>query len=206
MPFIRTISNDPAADEELVTRYKQSSDPKILGLLYQRYMDLVYSVCLKYLKEPETAKDSVLAIFEELVQKLQKHPVEHFRPWLYTLAKNHCLMLLRSGKNHKTREFDPERMQLTDNLHLDEIMEKEGQLEKLQDCIKTLAGEQKLAIDLFYLQNKCYKDIEASTGLDWNKVRSLIQNGRRNLKICMEKNANPEGESRPEATKIKSGA
>jgi RNA polymerase sigma-70 factor (ECF subfamily) len=43
-------------------------------------------------------------------------------------------------------------------------------------------------VELFYLQNKCYKEIAEDTGMDWNKVRSHIQNGRRNLKICMEKN------------------
>jgi RNA polymerase sigma-70 factor (ECF subfamily) len=205
LSFIKNISNPSAGDEELVALYKQSSDPEILGILYQRYMDLVYSVCLKYLKEPENAKDSVLAIFEELVQKLQKHQVDHFKAWLYTLVKNHCLMQLRSGKNRKTGEFDPDRMQLTDDLHLNEVMEKEGQLEKLQNCIETLSAEQKLAVDLFYLKNKCYKEIETLTGLDWNKVRSLIQNGRRNLKTCMEKNTPRPGLSLLEAINIKSG-
>ena len=41
---------------------------------------------------------------------------------------------------------------------------------------------------MFYLENKCYNEIVEQTGMEWNKVRSLIQNGRRNLKICMDKN------------------
>ena len=51
----------------------------VLGELYQRYMDLVYGVCLKYYKETESAKDSVMLIFEELVSKLKKHEVENFK-------------------------------------------------------------------------------------------------------------------------------
>jgi len=150
-------------------------------------MELLYGVCLKYLKEPELAKDAVMSIFEELAQKLQKHEVDHFKGWLYTLAKNHCLMQLRSAKNIKTRALDPERVQMTEDLHLNGVLEKEGWLNRLSSCLDTLSPEQRSVVELFYLQDKCYKEIETITGLEWNKVRSHIQNGRRNLKICMEK-------------------
>ncbi|MFN2441009.1 MAG: RNA polymerase sigma factor, partial [Chitinophagaceae bacterium] len=99
MAFIKKISS-ALADKELVDQYKRSSDLTVLGELYQRYMELVYGVCLKYLKEPEDAKDCVINIFEELVSKLQKHEVENFKSWLYQLAKNHCLMRLRSEKRN----------------------------------------------------------------------------------------------------------
>ncbi|MGZ8524236.1 MAG: RNA polymerase sigma factor, partial [Chitinophagaceae bacterium] len=83
-------------DKELVDLYKQSGDLSVLGELYQRYMELVYGVCLKYFKDPETAKDAVMQVFEELVSKLKKHDVENFRGWLHQVAKNHCLMQLRT--------------------------------------------------------------------------------------------------------------
>ena len=150
-------------------------------------MDLLYAVCLKYLKEQETAKDAVMAVFEELASKLKKHEVDNFKGWLYMLTKNHCLMQLRSAKRFQTKEFDGERMQLTEDVHLNGMLEKESQLNGLEKCMETLSDEQRKMIDLFYLQEKCYNEISESTGLEWNKVRSLIQNGRRNLKICMEK-------------------
>ncbi|MBS1932610.1 MAG: sigma-70 family RNA polymerase sigma factor, partial [Bacteroidetes bacterium] len=99
MSFIKNISPKNISDHELVLLYKKSGNLTVLGELYQRYMELVYGVCVKYLKEPETAKDAVMAVFEELVPKLQKHEVDNFKGWLYTLAKNHCLMQLRSVKN-----------------------------------------------------------------------------------------------------------
>ncbi|HMH21115.1 MAG TPA: sigma-70 family RNA polymerase sigma factor [Puia sp.] len=188
MPFLKTILTHSAGDQELVALYRQSADLKILAALYQRYMELVYGVCLKYLPDPETAKDAVMAVFEELAQKLLRHEVENFRGWLYTLAKNHCLMQLRSSKRIKTSELDPERMQMEQDVHLNGMLEKEGHLDKLSKCLETLSPEQKSTVELFYLQDKSYKEIEKLTGLDWNKVRSLIQNGRRNLKMCMEKN------------------
>lgn len=187
MSFIKKISTPYLTDPELIALYKQSGNLEVLAQLYQRYMDLLYGVCLKYLKEPEPAKDAVMAIFEELALKLQRHEVENFRGWLYTLAKNHCLMQLRSAKHLQTKELDPDRMQLTEDVHLNNMLEKESKLNGLEKCLETLATEQKKAIELFYLQHKCYKEISEITGTEWNKVRSLIQNGKRNLKICIEK-------------------
>ncbi len=174
-------------DKELVDLYKQSGDLSVLGELYQRYMELVYGVCLKYFKDPETAKDGVMQIFEELVSKLKKHEVENFRGWLHQLAKNHCLMQLRTPKNLKTVEFKTDLMQTEENVHLNGVLEKEENFKKLEHCIGELTNDQQAAIRLFYLEEKCYNEIVEITGQEWNQVRSFIQNGRRNLKICMER-------------------
>lgn len=161
---------------------------EVLAVLYQRYMDLLYGVCFKYLKDGETARDAVMQIFEELVQKLNRHEVENFKSWLYTLAKNYCLMQLRTPKNLKTTDFKVDFMQTEDEVHLNGVMQKEENFIRLEKCLQTLSTEQKTTVEMFYLQNKCYKEIADVTGIEWNKVRSYIQNGRRNLKICMEKN------------------
>lgn len=187
MSFLKNISPNSLTDKELVDLYKQSGDLSVLGELYQRYMELVYGVCLKYFKDPETAKDGVMQIFEELVSKLKKHEVENFRGWLHQLAKNHCLMQLRTPKNLKTVEFKTDLMQTEENVHLNGVLEKEENFKKLEHCIGTLTNEQQQAIRLFYLEEKCYNEIVEITGQEWNQVRSFIQNGRRNLKICMER-------------------
>lgn len=199
LSFLKNISPSSLTDKELVALYKQSEDLAVLGELYQRYMELVYGVCLKYFKETEKAKDSVMLIFEELVSKLKKHEVDHFRAWLHQLAKNHCLMQLRTPRNLKTVEFNTEIVQSEENVHLNGELEKEENFERLEYCLTTLTSEQQQAIRLFYLENKCYNEIVEITGYDWNQVRSFIQNGRRNLKICMEGR-----EVKSEKSKVKS--
>lgn len=134
------------------------------------------------------AKDAVMQIFEELVHKLNKHEVDNFKSWLYTLTKNYCLMQLRTPKNIKTIEFKADFMQSEEEVHLNGIMQKEENFKQLEKCMQTLSEEQKITVELFYLHNKCYKEIADTTGIEWNKVRSYIQNGRRNLKLCMQKN------------------
>ena len=191
MAFLRTIPPTKLSDQELVLRYRQGGEKEVLGELYQRYMDLVYGVCLKYLKDSETAKDAVINIFEELITKLKKHEVENFRPWLHQVARNHCLMHLRSPRNMKTVEIHADLVQNDESTHLNGVLEKEENFVKLEYCLSTLTSEQQNAIRMFYLEGKCYNEIVELTGHEWNQVRSFIQNGRRNLKICMEKNPIP---------------
>ena len=187
MAFLKNIASTNQSDTELVLLYRESGDLKVLGELYQRYMELVYGVCLKYLKEPELAQDAVMQIFEELVSKLKKHEVDNFRGWLHQVAKNYCLMQLRTPKNLKTVALPPLLMQNEEDVHLNGVMEKEENFQKLEKCIASLSDEQRTMIKLFYLEGKCYNEIVEITGLEWNHVRSSIQNGRRNLKLCMEK-------------------
>jgi len=175
-------------DEELLNAFKENADQEMLAQLYVRYTDLVYGVCMKYLKDAEDSKDAVMNIYQELLTKLQTNEVVNFKSWLYVVAKNHCLMQLRKEKKMVTVEFTPTVMQSENFEHLDSVLEKENELKRLEFCIEHLPDEQKQSIQLFYLENKCYNEIVEQTGFEWNKIRSLIQNGRRNLKICMEKN------------------
>ena len=186
MAFVKNITASHLPDKDLVLLYKQTHDLKVLGDLYQRYMDLLYGVCLKYFKDTELAKDAVLSIFEELISKLQKHDVENFKAWVYQVAKNYCLMQLRKDKKFTKAEVDPDIMQNEEIVHLNGELEKEENFKQLDFCLGQLNKEQRQVLELFYLQNKCYKEIVEQTGIEWNSVRSFIQNGKRNLKICMD--------------------
>lgn len=186
LAFLRKISSS-LSDAELLNRYRANRDLNVLGELYQRYMDLVYGVCLKYFKEPDDAQDAVMAVFEELAAKLHLHEVSNFKSWLHTVAKNHCLMKLRSGKRSITTSLSDDFVQSGDAGHLEEdVWIREENLQQLEHCLEQLGADQKRVIKAFYLQQQCYQQIVADTGWDWSRVRSYIQNGRRNLRICME--------------------
>ncbi len=187
MAFLKNISSDQSTDKELLVAFKDTGDINLLSTLYQRYMDLVFGVCLKYFKDTERCKDAVMDIFDELNSKLRVHEVDYFKGWLHVVVRNYCLMQLRSPKNIKTTEFSPVFMHSEQPTHLfNEALEKEANFKKLEACMEALPEEQKESVRLFYMESKCYNEIAALTGYDWNKVRSYIQNGKRNLKLCIE--------------------
>jgi len=176
-------------DTALITRYRQSGDLEPLGILYNKYMHLVFGVCLNYLKDEEQSKDAVMQIFEELVVKLKIHEVQNFKSWLHVLSRNHCLMALRKNSKNTTVSLEDTFVENTDFVHLDLDDTKETKLTVMEKCMETLPEEQRVSVDLFYLQEKCYKEVADITGYDMLKVKSYIQNGKRNLKICIEKNS-----------------
>lgn len=177
-----------SSDEDLILQYKGSGELAVLGELYNRYMSLVFGVCLKYLKDREESRDAVMQIFERLVSSLREHEIGNFKSWLYVTSRNHCLMQIRARKGKNFEEITPDFMESGGELHPEDGSEMESNLSKLENCIEQLVAEQKSCIRLFYIQQKCYKEIVTLTGFDDNKVKSYIQNGKRNLKICMDQN------------------
>jgi len=179
------------ADDKLVAEYFSNGRLKIIGELYKKYTHLVFGVCLKYLKNEEKSKDAVMEIFESLIEKLRIHEVSNFKSWLYTVTKNHCLMLLRSDSSYNKlkdrifHNFMSENMELQSQMHPLFEDEQEHLIEHLDKALNKLKKEQENCIRLMYLENKSYREIADITGYSMKEVKSHIQNGKRNLKNYM---------------------
>jgi RNA polymerase sigma factor (sigma-70 family) len=174
------LPSDNTEEHALLEKYKESGDLEALGTLYEKYMPLVYGVCLKYLRDDEKSKDAVMQIFEQLITKLKVHEVTNFKSWLYTLARNYCLMAIRSESKHDFVNIDDQFMEKDVSVHLDIDDLRENELAAMERCIEHLPEEQSRCIKLFYLEQKSYKEVVDLTGFDISKV---------NLKICIEKNS-----------------
>ncbi len=177
-------------DEELLEEFTSSGNLEVLGELYSGYMHLVYGVCLKYLKDREESMDAVMQIFEKLITEIPKQKIENFRSWLHVVTKNYCLMQLRSKKSYdeKFNEWVSDPVNFMENgNYLHPIDDEEfDNKEALAECIEKLKDEQKECIRQFYYENRCYSEIAINLGIDEKKVKSHLQNGKRNLKLCIE--------------------
>jgi RNA polymerase sigma factor (sigma-70 family) len=191
MFFRRSAKKVIKDDEELLILYKESGDMAYLGELYERHVHLVFGTCMKYLKNKDDSKDMSMQVFEKLRIELRKQDIKNFTSWLHVLTKNQCLMLLRSVKYKQSKSFDEisegSDMEFNIPLHHTESDELEMNLQQLEKAVEELPEEQKKCIHLFFLEEKSYKEIVDITGYDLNKVKSYIQNGKRNLKIHLQK-------------------
>lgn len=184
------------SDEELLKLYRQERKQKVLAELFTRYTHLVYGVCMKYLTNTDDASDAVMAIYEKLAESLHQYDVKKFSVWLHVLTKNHCLMVLRNRKaiDKKHEIWLGEQdifMESTPFLHpLDE--EYDPIPDQLKKCLEALKPEQKRCIEWFYYHDKCYLEIASLMNVDEKAVKSHLQNGKRNLKICLEKDDGKE--------------
>ena len=174
-------------DKELLDKFYSDGNNRWLGILLQRYTMLLFGVCMKYLKDEEEAKDAVQQIFLKAITELPKYKVDYFKSWLYMIAKNLCLMKIRERHGRIA-------MELTDKLDTDiaasdksELLEKDKTLLSIEEGLLELNEEQKRCVILFYLQKKSYQQITDITGFNLSQVKSYIQNGKRNLKLIVEK-------------------
>ncbi|CAG5068632.1 hypothetical protein DYBT9623_01364 [Dyadobacter sp. CECT 9623] len=195
MNFLRVFrnnGNDALTESEKLAAYRQSGDVGLLGTLYAPYMEMVFAICYKYLKAEDEAKDAVMQLFEKLVTELKVHEVTNLKSWLHTVSRNYCLMQLRSQRIFVTADDQagPEDLSLAYHIENEDFDISEKHLLSLEKCMETLIREQKVTVELFYLRDKCYREIAAETGFELSKVKSYIQNGKRNLKICMDRNGN----------------
>lgn len=185
IPSVTRSSHTSLTDKALLQLFYSGHDNQWLGVLLERYTLLLYGVSMKYLKNPEEAKDAVQQIFLKTITELHKYEVTYFSSWLYMIAKNHCLMMLR---NKKISPKSVEEVQEPAELAVEpEFLVKEYRLQHLELAINGLNPEQKRCISLFYLQRKSYQEITEETGYTLLQVKSYIQNGKRNLRLLMEK-------------------
>lgn len=176
---------DHISDQELLERFYADGDNQWLGILLQRYTLLLLGTCMKYLKNEEEAKDCVQQIFLKAITELQKYKVQYFKSWIYMVARNHCLMKLRD-KNITIPVEDKINLSSND-IDLSIYRDKDTVLNILEAALPELNEEQKTCVTLFYLQKKSYQEIADHTGYSLLQVKSHIQNGKRNLKLLMEK-------------------
>ena len=178
---------DTLSDQELLQHYYREGNRDLLGILLQRYTLLLFGVGMKYLKNEEEARDAVQQVFLKVLTELPKYKVEYFKSWLYMIAKNHCLMKLRD-KGHKHVEVNERILSVSDD---DEGIawhtEREKMLSTMGEAVEELVTEQKACITLFYLRKMSYQQIVSATGYNLMQVKSYIQNGKRNLKIILQR-------------------
>ena len=188
-PKNREAASASLSDARLIDAYVSEGNMDSFGLLFERYTHLVFGVCMKYLKNTYEAEDAVMGIFEKLMSDLKTHEVRDFKNWLYRVSKNHCLMILRKRKikdrvdGEISQDIHQEFMEKLFGEHLPiKETDEEGILISLRNSINALGEEQRRCIEMMYLENKSYQEIASETGYDLKKVKSYIQNGKRNLK------------------------
>jgi RNA polymerase sigma-70 factor (ECF subfamily) len=174
-------------DQELLERFYADRDNQWLGILLERYTLLLLGVCMKYLKNEEQARDSVQQIFLKAITELQKYKVEYFKSWIYMVAKNHCLMQLRDKPGKNTIEVRDSIPAETIDTDKESLLLNEKTYEYMDEALKELNADQQLCVTLFYMEKKSYQQIADQTGYSMMQVKSHIQNGKRNMRLLIEK-------------------
>lgn len=188
--FLSKSSEKDLSDADLIKNYKSSENPAYVAELFRRYMPLLATISYSYFGKSPLGEDAIMEVYEIITADLKSHDVQNFKPWLYSVAKNHFLKLKKKEGVYDL--FDNEMMK-NQNLFVENgeelslKLENEELLNTLEGSLSELNDEQHVCVKLFYLKGKSYKEVADETGYELSKVKSHIQNGKRNLKLILEK-------------------
>ncbi len=179
-----------SSDEELLKHYKQSGNKDLFADLFKKHVSVVYGTCLFYLQDKDEAQDATMQLFEKLMLDINKREIDNFKGWLSFVVRNHCISIIRKNKSQSKNiksyyEFEYEDANYETEEKINSVSD-DVMLENMKQCLPKLKENQRICVELFYLNNKSYQDIANETGFTLNEIKSYIQNGKRNLKLLLE--------------------
>jgi len=179
-----------SSDEELLRHYKQSGNKDLFADLFKKHVSVVYGTCLFYLQDKDEAQDATMQLFEKLMLDINNREIDNFKGWLSFVVRNHCISIIRKNKSQSKNiksyyEFEYEDANYVTEEKINSVSD-DVMLENMKQCLPKLKENQRLCVELFYLNDKSYQDIANQTGFTLNEIKSYIQNGKRNLKLLLE--------------------
>ncbi len=173
------------SEEALLAMYYQQRDNIYIGELLSRYTLRLLGVCLKYLKDEDSAKDMVQQVFEKVLQDIGKYKIDNFGGWLYRIAQNACISQIRL-KKPVAYEAELMTQPVEEDADRAYFWAVDRKYEHLQTALGRLKPDQGVCVEAFFLQKKSYQEIAHEYGYSLAEVKSHIQNGKRNLRIIIE--------------------
>jgi len=175
------------SDEELVLVQKESGKSSYARELFNRYLPLIYGVCLNDLKDADEADDAVKQIFNDLLNEMADNDITAFRPWIYRYTKNHCLLINGKEKDTVPVDFDEQAAKFN---KIPDLWEKpdDQQAKLLASCLEKMPEQQRVSINYFFRDKLSYAEISDKVGYTLKHVKNYIQQGKQNLIICLENN------------------
>ena len=178
------------SDEDLLKHYKQSGNNDLFSDLFKKHVAVVYGTCLFYLQDKDEAQDATMQLFEKFLLDINNREIENFKGWLSFVVRNHCISIIRKTKSQNKNvksyyEFEYEDANYETEEKINAVSD-DDMLESMKQCLPKLKENQRVCVELFYLNNKSYQDIANQTGFTLNEIKSYIQNGKRNLKLLLE--------------------
>jgi RNA polymerase sigma factor (sigma-70 family) len=190
-----------AGDDRLVQQIQRGSEAAF-EVAFERHAPAILGFCRHMLGSPEEAEDAVQHTFAAAYGDLQRDREREIvlKPWLFAIARNRCLSVLRARREHATEE--PELV--TEGL-ADEV-ERRAELRQLLVDLHDLPDEQREALLLAEVGGLAHADIAGVLDCEVARVKGLVFRARSALVARREARALPCQEVREQLANLRGGS
>src|SRR4051812_6323551 len=198
----RFVRSDP--DERLVALVR-AGQPAAFEELYDRYTPGLLSYCRHLLGTLDEAEDAVQHTFLAAHRALLRDEREiHLKAWLYAIARNRCLSMLRARRERVGFDEELEAVPSTAGLAV-EVEQREDLRDLLAD-LQRLPEDQRSALVLSEIGAHTHDDIAEVLGVKRTKVKALVFQARESLAAARTARDTPCLEIREELATARGGA
>lgn len=174
-------------ESSLLKKYLQTRNLSYLLDLYRPYMHLVYGLSFKFVQDSKQSQEIVYCIFKKLIKEITKQEVRVFSTWLYNLSLEFVKNWRARGRSEVDRIVALGGSSQTPISFYDEDDDVfEDEISSMEKEIEELKIHQEKCAELFFNQQKSFREIAEITGLEISQVRGHVKNAKRRANIYQE--------------------
>lgn len=162
--------------------------------LVDRYKEMVFTLCLRMLRNREEAEEAAQDTFIKTFKSLERYKGDaKFSTWLYKIAYNNCLDRLKKQKRRApvvSLEITGENAASLSNV-FDSIDESDKK-KTINECLNLMEPEERFLLILYYLEEKSLKEISDIMNINTNNLKIKLFRGRKKLAGIVRSKFEPE--------------
>ncbi len=181
-----TRKNKLAASDDLETIQKiKAGDPQAYGDLIRRHQARLIRLCTSLLKNQTEAEDAAQEVFVKAYHALREFRQDAtFSTWLYRIASNHCLSLLRARR--PTESLDHLLETQGDGIERFLSMQKDARhalqaADFAEQLLSRLPENYRLVLTLREAEGLSYQEIAEVMGVTLDSVKALLRRARQEI-------------------------
>ncbi|MCL6217593.1 RNA polymerase sigma factor [Zunongwangia pacifica] len=165
-------------------------DKQLFSVLVDRYKKLVFTLCLRMLKNREEAEEVAQDSFVKIYKSLGKFKGESkFSTWVYRVTYNNCLDFLKARK----RKFKELSVDAYDGFEIEDLdnalsdLEEKERKKAILACINMLNEDDAFLLTLHYYEDQSVKEIAEIMKLSVTNVKVKLYRSRKQLAIILKR-------------------
>ncbi|UCH09678.1 MAG: RNA polymerase sigma factor [Fidelibacterota bacterium] len=173
---------DSLSDIEIIEQFQAGNYGEAFRNLVEIHGKTVYNIALFTLNDEVLAEDATQDAFIKIYRNLGKFKGQaKLSTWMYRIVKNVCYDYLKKRRPIALADMEIEMDPASDEGSPEEVAMSSWQHEELRNAIQQLPAKQRIAITLYYFQDKSYEETAAIMGQPLNTVKSYLHRAKATL-------------------------
>lgn len=162
----------------------KAGDFRAFSEIVSRYKNKIFNIVFRVVENREDAEDLTQEVFIKVFKSIDKFREQaEFSTWLYRVAYNTTISEVRKRKLNFVSLDNTQNVDVSEPMENSETLDKEKQIELLNQALKTIMPDDAFMVSLFYMENKSMNEIADIFDISLSNVKVKLYRIRKKLEI-----------------------